>query len=84
MRATAVLTMNCADGLTASRLCSVLKPDSGHPPKGLTTDLSHKGKKVAFGAASGSPSTSISTCLGVLRDAALFQEVWLLTQQWDA
>lgn len=84
MRVTAVLTICCADGLTASRLCSVLKPDTGHPPKGLSADLSQKGKEVALGVASGSPSTSISTCLGVLRDATLFQEVWLLTQQWDA
>jgi hypothetical protein len=60
-------------------LLEVLAPDNRNLPKGLVLRVSDARRSAAFEVDSQSPSTSLSTILALLRDVALFQEVWLLS-----
>ncbi len=81
MRTLATLKLNLADVPTRSSLISVLSPDNKELPKGLGLSVRTAGEAAEFTIESSSPSTTLSTVLALLRDAGLFQEVWLLSQR---
>ena len=80
MRTDVVLNVKCADVPTRKSLTSVLAPDNEGAPQGLKLSAGGSGREVEFVATAESPSTSLSTALALLRDIALFQEVWLLSR----
>lgn len=84
MTTLARLTIECADDEIGTRLRSVLAPDNEGIPRGLSFTMTGSGREVAFDVESSSPSTAIATCLAVLRDVSLFQEVWLLSRAADS
>ncbi len=80
MRTRAALTVKCADAHTKTSLASILAPDNEGTPHGLELSVGGGGRELEFAAESESLSTTISTTLALLRDIALFQEIWLLSQ----
>jgi hypothetical protein len=80
----AKLTLKIANGSAKESLISVLAPDSKRLPKGLRFSMSFTDGVTEFRVESPSSSTSLSTVLALLRDIALFQEVWLLSHEKDA
>jgi len=84
LKTSAELTLVCADERVAGSLASVLAPDNGEVPRGLKVAMRSAGRRLEFKSDAESPSTAISTVLAVLKDAALFQEVWLLSRGKDA
>ena len=65
-------------------LRSVLAPDNVGIPRGTRLQIEVMGSNLVFGVASDSVSTAISTVLALVRDASLFQEVWLLSRKKGA
>ena len=84
MKTTAILRLKLDRDLTRRSLVSVLAPDNRELPRGLELSVQAAGSEVLFDIVSPSSSTSLSTVLALLRDAALFQEVWLLSRRKDA
>ncbi|MDG6917887.1 MAG: hypothetical protein JRN62_00330 [Nitrososphaerota archaeon] len=80
MRTRVELRIDCRDGPTVRSLVSVLAPDNEGAPRGMKLASAVNGEHLAFAVESDSASSSLSTALAVLRDATLFQEVWLLSQ----
>ena len=80
MRTQAELRVRCRDGLTVKSLASVLAPDNDGAPRGMKLASAVEGDSLKFTVDSDSASSSLSTALAVLRDATLFEEVWLLSQ----
>jgi hypothetical protein len=80
----ATLNLKIATNVARKSLISVLAPDSKRLPDGLRFSMRVKGGVTEFSIESASPSTSLSTVLALLRDIALFQEVWLLSHEKDA
>ena len=74
------LTLELAGETARRHLQAVLTPDNGEAPRGLKLGLTGEGETLRLTVESGSPSSTISTALAVLRDAALFQEIWLLSR----
>lgn len=84
MKATATVILTCSDADARKSLASVLAPDNEGAPRGLKISMGGKGRRMEFRAEADSPSTAVSTVLALLRDTALFQEVWLLSRGKDA
>ena len=80
MNARAVLDLACRDQGTCRHLVATLAPDNEGAPRGLRLDLRRRGRKIQVRIEAESAATALSTSLAFLRDAALFQEVWLLSQ----
>ena len=80
MKARAVLEVTCKDRGARDSLTSVLTPDNEGGPRGLGIRLERKTKKLTILMEADSAATAMSTSLAFLRDIALFQEVWLLSQ----
>lgn len=83
MNAAADLTLELAGAAQRRALSSVLAPDN-EDAKGLLLSMTEGEKTIRIRAESSSLSTSVSTVQAILRDAALFQEVWLLSHGRDA
>ena len=81
MKVQALLEIACSDVRTAKSLISVLTPDNEGGPRGLTISLGSRGEKLEVRIEAETAATALSTSLAFLRDAALFQEVWLLSQR---
>jgi len=62
-------------------LATVLAPDNEGLPQGMLLSMTTRGRTMEFEVSSGSPSSSLSTVLALLRDIVLFQEIWLLSSQ---
>jgi hypothetical protein len=62
----------------------VLAPDNEGGPRELRISVRGKERRLMFRITARSPSTAISTALGILRDVSLFEEVWLLSHEADA
>ena len=84
MKAVAVLTVRLSAPLQRRSLSAVLAPDNEGLPGGLLLAATEGRKSLRFRAESDSASTAVSTALALLRDIALFQEVWLLSRPMDA
>jgi len=72
--------VSCKDAGVSDKLLTVLKPDNARTPSGMTLRMETKGKSLECVIEADSPSVAVSTTLAILRDALLFQEVWLLSQ----
>lgn len=83
MTATAVLTVTLTGPGPRRALSAVLAPDNGGIPRGLRLTSTEEGRTVRFDIESGSPAAALSTALSLLRDIALFDEVWLLSHGKD-
>lgn len=81
MNANATLTVRLAGEGESRSLSAVLAPDNEGLPEGMRLSMTAEGRSIEFGVVSNSPSASLSTVLALLRDIALFQEVWLLSSQ---
>ena len=81
MKPKAVLDIACRDRNACEQLVAVLTPDNEGGPRGLKTSLTRSGGVLHVQVEAETPATAVSTCLAFLRDAALFQEVWLLSQR---
>jgi len=64
----------------SGKLLSVLTPDNARTPRGMTVKMETKGRVLGCVVESDSPSVAVSTAIAILRDALLFQEVWLLSR----
>jgi hypothetical protein len=83
LRTKATLTLACTDGHVRRSLEAVLRPDNEGGPRGLEISMGGAGQRLEFRAEADSLSAAVSTVLALLRDVALFQEVWLLSQGMD-
>jgi hypothetical protein len=79
LKTSATLKLRFESAGARKSLMQVLAPDNRDLPMGLGLAVHGAGKTAEFEISSPSPSTSLSTVLALLRDAALFQEVWLLS-----
>ena len=84
MKCQADLTVSLAGETELRGLASVLAPDNRDLPRGLSLATSASGMSLKYVIASESASTCLSTTIALLRDIALFQEVWLLSEGHDA
>ncbi len=80
MRTTIKLSIRCANAGVCNQLVSVLTPDNRRAPRGMALKMEARNETLEFQIASESPSGAVSTAIAVLRDAHLFQEVWLLSR----
>jgi hypothetical protein len=80
MKTTAALEVRCVDDEVRRSLESTLSPDNEGGPRELRLSMKGRGRRLSFEVETDSPSTSVSTALALLRDIALFQEVWLLSR----
>lgn len=80
MSTKAALEISCSDQEVRGQLLSVLTPDNEGGPRGLRIRLDGRGRKLEIRIEAETPATALSTCLAFLRDVALFEEVWLLSQ----
>jgi hypothetical protein len=80
LKTAAMLALTCADEEVRKSLASVLAPDNEGAPRSLSLSVGGKGHTLELDVKSASPSTAISTALALLRDVALFEEVWLLSR----
>jgi hypothetical protein len=74
------LSFDCPEERTARMLGSVLSPDNDGAPQGLELSMSTTETGVTFRLTTDSISTAFSTVLAILRDASLFEQVWLLSR----
>ena len=81
MKARAALTVRLSGSEEGRSLATVLAPDNEGLPQGMLLSMTTRGRTMEFEVSSGSPSSSLSTVLALLRDIVLFQEIWLLSSQ---
>jgi hypothetical protein len=80
LKLTAALVLRCADASVASKLGDVLAPDNVGIPRSQRFATSVSGREISF-EVEASKVTSVSSVLNsLLKDAQLFQEVWLLSR----
>ena len=84
MKARATLSLEMPRAKARRSLRSVLAPDNVGMPRGTRLSIGVTGSNLVFEVASDSASTAISTVLALMRDASLFQEVWLLSRKKGA
>lgn len=80
MSTRAKLSVRCASTLVGGALRSVLTPDNEGVPRGLRFSMRGSAKDLEFSISSESAPTAVSTCLALLRDIALFEQIWLLSR----
>jgi hypothetical protein len=84
LTAEAQLTLRCRDAKVAKGLEQVLSPDNAGFPRGQRFAMTRKGRTLLFIVDGEATSSFFSTVYSVLRDASLFQEIWLLSRGEDA
>jgi transcription factor Pcc1 len=77
------LTLTCSGKEEARAIQKVLGPDNEGGPRGFMISVGVQDNVVKFLLRSETPSTAISTVLGILRDVSLFEQVWLLSRRTD-
>jgi tRNA threonylcarbamoyladenosine modification (KEOPS) complex Pcc1 subunit len=78
--AKSTMSLKCASEGVAGALYRVLAPDNEGTPRGLQISMNLQGDTVDLAVVADSFSAGLSTCVGLLRDVSLFEEVWLLTE----
>jgi hypothetical protein len=73
------LELQCKDSETARKLERVMSADNVGVPTGQRFGMSTRGRSLVFEIESDS-SSAFTSCLSVLHDATLFQEIWLLSR----
>jgi len=81
LKASVTLTVRLSGLSEGKSLSAVLAPDNEGLPQGMLLSMATRGKVLELVVSAGSPSSSLSTVLALLRDVTLFQEVWLLSRQ---
>ena len=81
MKSRATLDIRLSGTDERRSLGSVLAPDNEGAPRGLRLSMTGKRAAMEFRVESDSPASALSTVLALLRDVALFQEVWLLSHR---
>lgn len=84
MKTRIALSVKCSSKSARDQLESVLAPDNVGGPEGMRFSVGGAGRSLSFRVRSATASTAISTTVALLRDVALFQEVWLLSRAKDA
>ncbi len=84
MRAQARLDIACSSDGDAEGLADVLRPDNVGTPKGDTFRAALKGSELRFEMSSEDLGSALSAAASLLDDAALFQEIWLLSRKMRA
>jgi hypothetical protein len=79
MNLTLELVFTCASEAEARSLEAALSPDNKSVPKDQTFSSELEGRSLRFRVSSPRASSCISSTVGILADARLFQEVWALT-----
>ena len=69
---------------SAAKLTEVLSPDNRNVPGDQTFKMRRYGNTVSFEIVSERPGSAFTSLDSVLTDAALFQEVWLLSHRAEA
>jgi Transcription factor Pcc1 len=80
LKANAVLRIGCADAETAGTLRRVLEPDNASVPAGLSLSMKLEGRTLSLDVTADALSTALSTCLAVIEDVRLFEQVSLLSR----
>ena len=75
------LTLGCSDAATAKSLATVLDPDNRSVPSDQRFEMLRGGSSVSFSIESEKLAAAFTSLDSVLTDAALFQEVWLLSRR---
>ncbi|MDV3293077.1 MAG: hypothetical protein LYZ70_02290 [Nitrososphaerales archaeon] len=78
------LTIACRDSGVAKDLASVLAPDNVAIPAEQRFSMAVRGNSLLFSIASERIPSAFATAQSILRDVALFQEVWLISHNRDA
>lgn len=78
------LSITCRNNRSAKDLASVLAPDNAAVPSGQRFSMAVRGRSLIFVVASERIPSAFTTVQGILRDVALFQEVWLISHNRDA
>lgn len=84
MRTECRLTIHCMDAVSASQLGEVLAPDNVGMPRDQRFSMSKDQASLVFRVEAKSLASLSSAVISILRDAALFQEIWLLSRGKDA
>jgi hypothetical protein len=79
MKLTLDLVLTCASVKEARSLEAALSPDNKSVPKDQTFSAKLEGTNLRFMISSPRASSCISSALGILGDAKLFQEIWGLS-----
>ena len=79
MNLTLELVFKCGSAAEARSLEQALSPDNKSIPKDQTFSTNLEGKNLRFLISSPRAASCISSALGILGDAKLFQDVWMLT-----
>ena len=75
---TVELVFDCAGEEEARSLRSTLSPDNKSLPKDQRMVVERSGRTLRFVIRSPRPVAGLTSALGLLSDAKLFQEVWAL------
>ncbi len=84
MKTEARLSLRCKNSEVAMKLEQVLAPDNVGIPSDQRFAMTRDGRSLVFVLNSESPASALSTLSSILRDASLFQEIWLLSRGADA
>jgi hypothetical protein len=79
MKLTLDLVITCASSKEARSLEAALSPDNKSVPKDQTFSSELEGPNLRFLISSSRASSCVSSALGILGDAKLFQEVWSIS-----
>jgi len=74
------VTIRCYGQFLARKLGEILAPDNVGIPKEQHFRVSRERESLVYTFESGTLASLFSTAISILRDAALFQEVWLLSR----
>lgn len=84
MIARLLLTIGCRNSRAVKELASVLAPDNVAIPAEQRFSMAVRGHSLLFNVASERIPSAFTTAQSILRDVALFQEVWLISHSRDA
>lgn len=81
MKASVALRISCADESAARSLESVLSPDNAAVPRDQRFSMARRSSGLLFSIESDRVQSAVATAEGILSDAALFQEIWLISRR---
>ena len=79
-----VLVVRCRDASTAKSLAAVLSPDNKAVPSDQLFSMKVLSKSVTLRVESERARSGFNTVRSVLKDAALFREIWLISSEKGA
>jgi len=79
-----VLRVKCRSPATAKRLAAVLSPDNKAVPSDQRFSMRVTDNAVTLQAESDRARSAFNTVRSLLRDVALFREIWLISRETGA